>query len=119
MLLGLVFAAVLNFATYFWSDKIVVKMARAHIIQEEENPTLFDIVRKVSQEAGIPMPKVGIVNSPMPNAFATGRGPHKAVVVATGGILSTISPRELEAVIGHELGNNVHCDLFITTVART
>src|SRR5436309_10344664 len=69
MLLGLVFAAVLNFATYFWSDKIVVKMARAHIIQEEENPTLFNIVRKVSQEAGIPMPKVGIVNSPMPNAF--------------------------------------------------
>jgi len=63
MLLGLVFAAVLNFATYFWSDKIVVKMARAHIIQEEENPTLFDMVRKVSQEAGIPMPKVGIVNS--------------------------------------------------------
>src|SRR5437870_13099152 len=98
MLLGLVFAAVLNFATYFWSDKIVVKMARAHIIQEQENPTLFNIVRKVSQEAGIPMPKVGIVNEQRPNAFATGRGPRNSVVVATSGILNTLTPSELEAV---------------------
>src|SRR5436309_8098423 len=119
MLLGLVFAAVLNFATYFWSDKIVVRMARARIIQEEENPTLFDIVRKVSQEAGIPMPKVGIVNSPMPNAFATGRGPHKAVVVATNGILNTLTPTELEAVIGHEIGHVVHRDVLISSVAAT
>ncbi len=119
MLLGLVFAAVLNFATYFWSDKIVVKMARARIIQEGDNPTLFDIVRKVSQEAGIPMPKVGIVNSPMPNAFATGRGPHKALVVATSSIVSTLSPTELEAVIGHEIGHVVHRDVLISSVAAT
>ena len=119
MLLGLVFAAVLNFATYFWSDKIVVRMARAHVIQEDENPTLFNIVRKVSQEAGIPMPKVGIVNSPMPNAFATGRGPHKAVVVATSGILNTLTPTELEAVIGHEIGHVVHRDVLISSVAAT
>src|SRR5438445_12467727 len=99
MLLCLFFAAVLKFATYFWSDKIVVKMARAHIIHEEENPTLFDMVRKVSQEAGIPMPKVGIVNSPMPNAFATGRGPHKTVAVATSGITSSRSSTEVEASI--------------------
>src|SRR6267143_2128954 len=109
MLLGLVFAAVLNFATYFWSDKIVVKMARAHVIQEDENPTLFNIVRKVSQEAGIPMP----------NAFATGRGPHKAVVVATSGILNTLTPTELEAVIGHEIGHVVHRDVLISSVAAT
>ena len=119
MLLGLVFAALLNFATYLWSDKIVVRMARAHVIQEDKNPTLFNIVRKVSQEAGIPMPKVGIVNSPMPNAFATGRGPHKAVVVATSGILNTLTPTELEAVIGHEIGHVVHRDVLISSVAAT
>ncbi len=119
MLLGLILAGVLNFATYFWSDKIVVKMARARIIQESENPTLYGIVRKVSQEAGIPMPKVGVVDSPKPNAFATGRGPHKAVVVATSSILDVLTPHELEAVIGHEIGHVVHKDVLISSVAAT
>lgn len=119
MLLGLVFAALLNFVTYFWSDKIVVKMSRAHIIQENENPALFNIVRKVANEASIPMPKVGIVESLQPNAFATGRGPHKAVVVATSGILNTLTPSELEAVIGHEIGHVVHRDVLISSIAAT
>ena len=78
MLIGLIIAGLLNFASYFWSDKIVVKMARARIVSENENPTLYGIVRKVSQEAGIPMPKVGVVNQSQPNAFATGRGPGRA-----------------------------------------
>jgi heat shock protein HtpX len=119
MLIGLVIAAVVNFASYFFSDTVVIKMARARIIQESENPTLFGIVRKVSQEAGIPMPKVGIVDRPQPNAFATGRGPHKAVVVATSGILNTLTPNELEAVIGHEIGHVVHRDILISSVAAT
>ncbi len=119
MLIGLVMAGVLNFVSYFWSDKIVIKMARAHIIQENENPTLYRIVRKVSQEAGMPMPKVGIVNQAQPNAFATGRSPNNAVVVATSGILSTLTPSELEAVIGHEIGHVVHRDILISSIAAT
>ncbi len=119
MLLGLILAGVLNFVTYFWSDKIVVKLTRAKIITENQNPTLYSIVRKVSQEAGIPMPKVGIVDSPKPNAFATGRGPHKAVVVTTSSILNTLTLRELEAVIGHEIGHVVHRDILISSVAAT
>lgn len=118
-LVGLVFAALINFATYFWSDKIVVKMARAKIIQESDNPRLFAIVSKVAQEAGIPMPKVGIVPQGPPNAFATGRGPNKAVVVVTGGILAALTPDELEAVIGHEIGHVVHRDILISSVAAT
>jgi len=119
MFIGLVMAGLVNFASYFWSDTIVIKMARARIIQEGENPTLFGIVRKVSQEAGIPMPRVGIVKQAQPNAFATGRGPKKAVVVATTGILDTLTPMELEAVIGHEIGHVVHRDILISSVAAT
>jgi heat shock protein HtpX len=119
MLIGLVIAALVNFASYFFSDTIVIKMARARIIQESESPTLYGIVRKVSQEAGIPMPRVGIVDRPQPNAFATGRGPHKAVVVATSGILNTLTPNELEAVIGHEIGHVVHRDILVSSVAAT
>ncbi len=119
MLIGLVMAGVVNFVSYFWSDTIVIKLARARIIQESENPTLYEIVRKVSQEANIPMPKVGIVKQAQPNAFATGRGPKKAVVVATTGILDVLTPAELEAVIGHEIGHVVHRDILISSVAAT
>jgi heat shock protein HtpX len=92
---------------------------RAKLIQESDNPTLYGIVRKVANEANIPMPKVGIVESPQPNAFATGRGPNKAVVVATSGILNTLTPGELEAVIGHEVGHVVHRDVLLSSVAAT
>jgi len=74
LLLGLVIAGVVNFVSYYWSDTIVVKMSRARIIQESDNPTLYAAVQHVAQKAGIPMPRVGVVNSPQPNAFATGRG---------------------------------------------
>ncbi len=119
MLLGLVLAGVLNFVSYYWSDTIVVKMTRARIIQESESPTLFAVVQRVAQKAQIPMPRVGIVNSPQPNAFATGRGPNKAVVVATSSILQTLTPTELEAVIGHEVGHVVHRDVLTSSVAAT
>ncbi|HEV2390484.1 MAG TPA: zinc metalloprotease HtpX [Nitrososphaerales archaeon] len=119
LLLGLVIAGVVNFASYFWSDTIVVKMTRARIIQESDNPTLYAAVQHVAQKAGIPMPRVGIVNSPQPNAFATGRGPQKAVVVATSSILQTLNPSELEAVIGHEIGHVVHRDVLTSSVAAT
>jgi heat shock protein HtpX len=119
MLLGLGLAAVLNFVTYFYSDSIVVRMSRARIIQESENPTLFRVVRDVATKAGIPMPKVGIVDSPQPNAFATGRGPSRAVVCATSSILQALTPAELEAVIGHEIGHVVHRDVLMSSIAAT
>lgn len=119
MLLGLILAGVLNFVSYFWSDSVVVKMSRAKIIQQSDNPALFSAVQNVALKAGIPMPRVGIVKSPQPNAFATGRGPSKAVVVATSGILQVLTPSELEAVIGHEIGHVVHRDVLTSSVAAT
>lgn len=119
MLLGLALAGVMNFVTYFYSDTIVIKMSRARIIQESDNPTLYGVVRDVAQRANIPMPRVGIVNSQQPNAFATGRGPQKSVVVATSGILMTLQRDELQAVIGHEVGHVVHRDVLMSSVAAT
>jgi len=117
--LALVLAAVINFVSYYYSDSIVMRMSRAKIIQESDNPALFRAVRNVVQKANIPMPKVGIVDSPQPNAFATGRGPNKAVVCATSSILQTLTPAELEAVIGHEIGHVVHRDVLMSSVAAT
>jgi len=119
MILGLGLAAVANFVTYFYSDKIVVRMSRAKMIQESDNPTLFRVVRDVATKAGIPMPKVGIVDSPQPNAFATGRGPNRAVVCATSSILQALTPAELETVIGHEIGHVVHRDVLMSSIAAT
>lgn len=119
MLIALVLAAVINFVSYYYSDSLVIRMTRAKIIQESDNPTLFRVVRSVAQKANIPMPKVGIVDSPQPNAFATGRGPSKAVVCATSSILQTLTPDELEVVIGHEIGHVVHRDVLMSSVAAT
>ncbi|MDV3278480.1 MAG: M48 family metalloprotease [Nitrososphaerales archaeon] len=119
MLLGLILAAVFNFISYYYSDSIVVKISRAKIIQESDSPALFRAVRNVTQKAGIPMPKVGVVDSPQPNAFATGRGPDKAVVCATSSILQALTPAELEAVIGHEIGHVVHRDVLMSSIAAT
>ncbi len=119
MFLGLGLAAVLNFVSYYYSDSIVVRMSRAKIIQESDNPALLRVVRDVATKAGIPMPKVGIVDSPQPNAFATGRGPNKAVVCATSSILQALTPAELEAVIGHEIGHVVHRDVLMSSIAAT
>ena len=117
--LALVAAAVVNFVSYYYSDSLVLKMSKAKIVQEKDNPTLFRAVRNVAQKANIPMPKVGVVDSPQPNAFATGRGPNKAVVCATSSILQALSPEELEAVIGHEIGHVVHRDVLMSSVAAT
>ena len=117
--LALVLAAAINFISYYYSDAIVLRMSKAKIIQEGDNPTLFKVVRNVAQKANIPMPKVGIVDSQQPNAFATGRGPNKAVVCATSSILQTLTPDELEAVIGHEMGHVVHRDVLMSSVAAT
>jgi heat shock protein HtpX len=117
--LALVLAGAFNFFSYYYSDTLVLKLSKAKIIQEKDNPTLFRVVRNVAQKANIPMPKVGIVDSPQPNAFATGRGPNRAVVCATSSILQTLTPDELEAVIGHEIGHVVHRDVLMSSVAAT
>ncbi len=119
MLFALVLAALFNFVSYYYSDSIVLRMSRAHVIQEGDNPTLFRVVREVTQKAGMPMPRVGIVESPQPNAFATGRGPEKAVVCATSGILRTLTPDELQVVIAHEVGHVIHRDVLMSSVAAT
>jgi heat shock protein HtpX len=118
-LVALALAAVFNFFAYFYSDSLVLRMSGAKLINENDNPTLFSIVRNVSQKAGIPMPRVGVVETQQANAFATGRGPEKGVVVATTGILKTLSPEELEAVIGHEIGHVIHRDVLLSSVAAT
>ncbi len=117
--LALVLAGVFNFFSYFFSDSLVLRLSRAKVIQESDNPILFRAVRNVAQKANIPMPKVGIVDSPQPNAFATGRGPNKAVVCATSSILQTLTPDELEAVIGHEIGHVIHRDVLMSSIAAT
>ncbi len=119
MLVGLIFAAVINFASYAWSDKFVLWSTHTRLITESDNPQLYSIVRNVALKANIPMPRVGIVDSAQPNAFATGRGPNKAIVVATTGILRTLSPGELEAVIGHEISHVTHKDVLVASIAAT
>jgi heat shock protein HtpX len=117
--LGLIFAGIINFVSYEWSDRFVLWSTHAKLIQEQDNPQLYRIVRNVALKANIPMPRVGIVRSPQPNAFATGKGPKNAVVVATTGILQTLNAGELEAVIGHEISHVTHRDILVASLAAT
>jgi heat shock protein HtpX len=118
-LLGLILAGIINFVSYQWSDKFVLWSTHTKLIQEHDNPQLFRIVRNVALKANIPMPRVGIVQSAQPNAFATGKNPNKAVVVATTAILQMLTPNELEAVIGHEISHVTHRDILIASLAAT
>jgi heat shock protein HtpX len=117
LVIALGLSAIINVATYLWSDKLVLWSTHTKLISEQDNPQLFSIVRNVAQRANIPMPRVGIVESQQPNAFATGKGPDKAIVVATTGILKVLTPSELEAVIGHEISHVTHRDVLVASVA--
>jgi heat shock protein HtpX len=119
MIIALLFAGVMNFGSYWFSDKIVLRLYRAQEVQETEAPDLFRIVRGLAQRAGIPMPKVYIVPNEAPNAFATGRSPQHAAVAVTDGILRLLSPEELEGVLAHELAHIQHRDTLISTIAAT
>jgi heat shock protein HtpX len=114
-----VMAALMNFAMYWWSDKMVLKMYRARIIGPEDAPELYRMVDRLRQRAGLPMPVVAIAPSEQPNAFATGRNHEKAVVCVTAGILRLISREELEGVIAHELAHIKHRHMLVGTVAAT
>jgi heat shock protein HtpX len=119
MTIALVFAVVMNFGAYWFSDKLVLRMSRAAPVTEAEAPDLYSIVRELSQRAHLPMPKVYLINDPSPNAFATGRNPEHAAVAATTGILSILSREELMGVMAHELTHVTHRDILIGTIAAT
>lgn len=118
-LIALVFAAVLNFGAYWWSDKLVLKMYGARRISEKDSPELYGILRNLSMRAGLPMPAVYIIDQDTPNAFATGRNPEHAAVAATSGVLKLLNREELEGVLAHELSHIRHRDILISTIAAT
>jgi heat shock protein HtpX len=119
MTIAFVFALLINFGSYWYSDKIVLKMYRAKEVTRENSPNFFALVEQLSQNAGLPMPKVYIINDPTPNAFATGRNPEHAAVAATTGILNGLNNDELAGVIAHELAHIKHRDILIGTIAAT
>ncbi len=114
-----VFAALMNFVTYWFSDKIVLRMYGAKEVAQSEAPELYGIVGELTNKASLPMPKVYIVENDTPNAFATGRNPDHAAVAVTTGILRILSREELMGVIGHELSHIRHRDILVSTIAAT
>jgi len=119
MMIAFLFALLMNFGAYWFSDKIVLSMYRARQVTEAEAPELVGLVRSLSQRARLPMPKVWIVPSPAPNAFATGRNPEHAAVAVTEGLLQTMNRDQLEGVLAHELGHITNRDTLISAVAAT
>ncbi len=117
MLIALALGAALNFGMYFFSDRLVLRMYRARAVTREEAPVLVDMIDRLRQRAGLPMPTVAIAEQEQPNAFATGRNPQHAVVAVTTGLLDRLPPGEIEAVIAHELAHVKNRDMLITTVA--
>jgi heat shock protein HtpX len=117
MLLGFFLAAAMNLGSYWFSDKIVLRMYRA----QEVGPghRLYELVSRLAQRAGLPQPRVYIIPDPSPNAFATGRNPNHAAVAATEGILRILTDEELEGVLAHELAHVKHRDILISSVAAT
>jgi len=119
MTIALVFAFGMNFITYWFSDKIVLKMYRAQQVTEAEAPELFGSVRRLAQKAELPMPKVYIMEQEQPNAFATGRNPKHGAVAVTTGIMRILSRDELEGVLAHELAHIKNRDILVGTIAAS
>jgi len=119
MMIALVMAVLMNFISYWFSDKIVLRMYRAQEVSEADAPDFHAIIRGLATKAGIPMPKVYLIPEEAPNAFATGRSPDKAAVAATQGLLRLMSRDEIEGVMAHELGHVKNRDTLIMTVAAT
>lgn len=119
MLLGFVFAVVMNFGSYWFSDKIALKMAGAREVSYAEAPELHDMVARLAQASGLPKPRVAVVQSDAPNAFATGRNANNGLVAVTTGIVKILDRRELAAVISHELGHIRNRDNLVSAIAAT
>jgi len=119
MLIAFALACGMNFFSYWYSDKIILKMYKAREVSETENPSFYGMVRRLARQANMPMPKVYIIPSQGPNAFATGRNPQNAAVAATEGIMRILSAEELEGVMAHELAHVQNRDTLISTIAAT
>ncbi len=119
LLIALVFAGVMNFASYWWSDKIVLRMYGAQPVTERDAPEVYGIVRELAARGEMPMPKVYIIPEETPNAFATGRNPQNAAVAVTVGLMRLLNREELKGVIAHELGHVKNRDTLIMTVSAT
>jgi heat shock protein HtpX len=119
MFLALAIAVVMNFVSYFYSDKIALTMYRAQPVSREELPRAYAAVERLTHKIGIPMPKMYVIPTESPNAFATGRNPQHASVAVTHGILGLLNDEELEGVLAHELGHVNNRDILISSVAAT
>lgn len=119
LIIAFVFSLVMNFGSYWFSDKIVLTMYKAHEVSKSDYPQLYEIVERLSNKAGIPVPKVYVMDNPTPNAFATGRNPNNAAVAVTDGIMKMLNKDELEGVIAHELTHVKNRDILIGTIAAT
>jgi len=118
-LVALIFAGLMNFIAYWFSDKIVLTMYRAKEIKEHELPGLYRIVRELCQRGNLPMPRLYLIDTDSPNAFATGRNPQNAAVAVTKGLLKLLDESEIKGVIGHELSHIKNRDILISTIAAT
>ena len=119
MVIALVLAAVMNFVAYFFSDKIALATYRAQPVTREELPRAYEAVERITQKVGLPMPKMYVIPTDSPNAFATGRNPQHASVAVTRGILNLLTDEELEGVLAHELGHVRNRDILISSIAAT
>jgi heat shock protein HtpX len=119
MTIAFVFALLMNFGSYWFSDKIILSMYRAKEVTAETAPKFYILVQQLASNANLPMPRVYIINDPTPNAFATGRSPEHAAVAATTGILKGLNNEELAGVISHELAHVKHMDMLTGTIAAT
>ncbi len=119
MLIALMITGIMNFVSYFFSDKMVLSHYNAVQVTQKEAPGLYQIVKNLSQKAKIPMPKIYIIPDKIPNAFATGRNPSHAAVAVTEGILDLLNENEIEGVLGHELSHVKHYDILTGTITAT
>ncbi len=119
LILGFLFAAGMNFFTYFYSDKLALKMYKAQPVTREQLPRAYEVVERMTQRMGIPMPKMYVIPTESPNAFATGRNPKHASVAMTHGILTLLNDEELEGVLAHELGHVQNRDILTSSIAAT
>src|SRR5947207_7095649 len=119
MLWALIIAGVMNFVAYFFSDKIALATYRAQPVTREQLPRVYNVLERMTQKIGLPMPKIYVIPTDSPNAFATGRNPRHASVAVTQGILNLLNDEELEGVLAHELGHVNNRDILISSVAAT